>query len=343
MIKILLVDDSLFVREQLRQLILTQPDCIVVGEARHGRESIDLAARLHPDVIIMDVDMPVMDGIEATRFIMESTPTPILIHTSSYISRSRNVPFAAIQMGALDIIEKPDVYPLSEQEKREFLNRIRLAAQVKVFRRLKPRAEVEHPAAPPPNGTHAVPAILAIAASTGGPKALYDIISALPPFVPFPILVVQHIGASFVAGFVEWLQTTTQIQIKVAQHGEPLVSNVCYVSPGGRHLTVRLPHTIALDDGPPLHSCKPSADILFSSVGAAFGAGAVGILLTGIGEDGAQGLLELKQAGSTTIAQDEESSVVFGMPKKAIELHAATSIGNIQQIVTHIKRLFQLS
>jgi two-component system chemotaxis response regulator CheB len=192
-------------------------------------------------------------------------------------------------------------------------------------------------------GTHAPPAILALAASTGGPKALYDIFSALPPFVPFPIMLVQHIGAAFVAGFVEWLQTTTQIQIKVAQHDEPLVPNVCYVAPGGRHLAVRLPHTVLLDDGPPIHSCRPSADILFTSIAKVFGSHAVGVLLTGIGEDGAQGLLDLKQAGAATLVQDEESSVIFGMPKKAIELNAAAAVGNIPQIVAHIKRLFQMA
>ena len=342
MIKILIADDSIFVREQLRQLFLGQSDCVVVGEAGQGKECVELTARLHPNIIIMDVDMPVMDGIEATRVIMENTPTPIVIHTSSYISRSRNVPFEAIKMGAIDIIEKPNMYPLSAMEEKEFINRLRMIAGIKVFRRRKSKAEIQTPVAREPIQSHSLPSILAIAASTGGPKAIFDIFGLLPPFLPFPVVLVQHIGASFVAGFIEWLQNTTHVQMKIAEHGEPLLPNVCYVSPGGKHLSTNVTHQVVLDDSPPVHSCKPSADILFTSVSKAYKSNAVGVLLTGIGEDGARGLCDMRQAGAVTIAQDEESSVVFGMPKKAIELHAASMIGNIPQISEHIRNLFHL-
>lgn len=345
MFKILIADDSMFVREQLRQLLLCHGDFLVVGEAHHGKEAVEMTRRLHPDVIIMDVDMPVMDGIDATRQIMEEVPTPILIHTSSYISRSRNVPFEAIKMGAIDIIEKPKMYPLDPSHEKEFINRIKLISGIKVFRRLKVKSERrlgDHDADLTRQSHSRLPQILAVAASTGGPKALFDLFSLLPPILSFPIVLVQHIGNSFVSGFMEWLQNTSQVQMKIAEHGETLIPNVCYISPGGLHLAVRSSHQIELSDIPPVHSCKPSADVLFNSVSAVYGDNAVGVLLTGIGEDGALGLYEMNQAGATTIAQDEESSVVFGMPKRAIEMNAATYIANITQVATHIKRLFHL-
>ena len=342
MIKVLIVDDSAFVREQLRRLLLGVSDFLIVGEAINGKLAVEMTQRLRPDVIIMDVDMPVEDGIEATRRIMEDTPTPILIHTSSFISRARNVPFEAIKNGALDIIEKPSVYPFDSAGEKELTNRIRLLAGIKVFRRMKTKSEETKADTQIQHTAHA-PHVLAIAASTGGPRALYDFFGMLPPFIPFPILLVQHIGANFVLGFIEWLQNTTKIQMKIAQDAEQLLPNVCYVSPGGIHLSLRANGAIHLDDSPAVHSCKPSADILFKGVSTAFGRNAVGIVLTGIGDDGALGLLQMKSSGAITIAQDEESSVVFGMPKKASDIGAVSIVGNIPQIADHVKKLFRLS
>lgn len=342
MIKILLADDSPFVREQLRQIFRNHNDIVVVGEARNGKECVLLNAQLSPNLIIMDVDMPIMDGIEATRIIMEEIPVPIVIHTSSYISKSRNVPFEAIKMGAIDIIEKTKMDLMTPQKEKEFVNRIRLIAGIKVFRRFKVKHEIH------PSQTESLsqdmlpPSVLTIAASTGGPKVIFDIFTQLPPFLPFPTLVVQHIGATFVQGFIEWLQTTTQVQMKIAEHGETLLPNVCYVSPGDVHLAVQVPNQIALLDTPPVHSCKPSADVLFSSISKVYGNTAIGVLLTGIGEDGAFGLYDLRQAGGITIAQDKDSSIVYGMPKKAIEMNAASFVGNVQQITDRIKKLFHL-
>lgn len=342
MIHLLIADDSPFVREQLRAMLSQHSELTVVGEARHGRECVDLTAQLHPDVIVMDVEMPVMDGIEATRVIMEETPTPILIHTSSFISRSRNVPFEAIRMGAVDIIQKPKLYPLDARSEKEFVSRLKMISGIKVFRRLKAKPAPSQPIAPLVNPSATLPSILGIAASTGGPKVIFDIISSLPRFIPFPIVIVQHIGASFVDGFVEWLQTTTRIQMKVAEHGEPIIANVCYVAPGNSHLRVGENHQIILDDSPPVHSCKPSADVLFSSLCDIYRNRAVGVLLTGIGEDGALGLAELRKRGATTMAQDEESCAVFGMPKRAIELNAAAFVGNASQITEQIMKSFHL-
>jgi len=342
MITILIVDDSLFVREQVKTILSSEKDLVVVGEARNGREAVSLARKLEPDVIIMDVEMDGMDGIEATRYIMEECPVPIVIHTSSTIARERNVPFEAMKMGALDIIRKPDIYPLTDDLKKEFLNKIKIVAGIKVIRRRK-LVESSGETIAQEVGARPVPKILAIAASTGGPKAIYEILSQLPPVVPFPIMIVQHIGASFVEGFVEWLQTATSIQMRIARNGERVVPNSCYLSPGTHHLSIDQNETIVLRHGPPVNSCKPSADVLFDSVAKVYGKYAVGLLLTGIGQDGAKGLLHIKLAGGMTLVQDESSSIVFGMPKAAIEKNAAVRICSLDRIPYELIELFRLN
>lgn len=413
MTRVLIVDDNTFVREQLRAIIEQEPGFAIVGEARNGREAVDAVLSVAPDVVVMDVDMPVMDGIEATRHIMEQRPTPILIHTSSAISRRRNLPFEAIRIGALDIIQKPALYPLGNRERREFLARIAMLAGIHVYRRPVRHGAGETDSATPsadgsvpvgavgqrdefaskdapwpkdaagsrdavvqkdgaaalrdaehlshvstsqrgflhearPITAHAphaaecsvAPRLLAMGASTGGPRALADLFRALPPMLPFPILLVQHIGSAFVQNFVDWLQSLTSVQIRIAVDGEPLMPNTLYVSPGSHHLAVQAPFHIRLDDGEPVHSCKPSVDVLFHSVEHVLGAQAVGVLLTGIGQDGAEGLRGMRAAGAVTIAQNEESAVVFGMPRRAIELNGASYTGDVDDIADAITRLF---
>jgi two-component system chemotaxis response regulator CheB len=186
----------------------------------------------------------------------------------------------------------------------------------------------------------AAPRLLAMGASTGGPRALADLFRALPPMLPFPILLVQHIGSAFVQNFVDWLQSLTSVQIRIAVDGEALVPNTLYVSPGSHHLAVQAPFHVRLDDGEPVHSCRPSVDVLFHSVEHVLGAQAVGVLLTGIGQDGAEGLRGMRAAGAVTIAQNEESAVVYGMPRRAIELNGASYTGDIDDIADAITRLF---
>jgi two-component system, chemotaxis family, protein-glutamate methylesterase/glutaminase len=345
MTRILIVDDSRFVRDQLRRILTSDPDFHIVGEAGNGKEAVDLAYTLHPDIIIMDVDMPVMDGIAATREIMATKPVPIVIHTSSAVSMRRNLPFEAIRAGALDVQYKPHLYPPEPQEQKEFLTRLHTLSRIHVFRRApreSPPASlpVIYPA--PVREPGAMPKLLAVAASTGGPKALSDMFRALPPVLPFPMLVVQHIGPAFVQGLAEWLQTFTSVRIKLASNGEPLAQNTCYLSPGSIHLAVRSPLNIHLDDSPPVNSCKPSGDVLFRSVCKICGTQSVGVVLTGIGQDGAAGLQLLHDAGAVTFAQNEESSVVFGMPRKAIELKAVSYSGDIDEISLAIQRVFRM-
>jgi len=192
-------------------------------------------------------------------------------------------------------------------------------------------------------GNGVVPRVLAIAASTGGPKALYDLFKALPPFVPFPILLVQHISPSFVENFTSWLQHATQITIKTGSEGEQILPNTCYVSPGPVHLTVIYPGVIHLEDSAAVNSCKPSADVLFQSVKRVYGSSSAAMVLTGIGEDGAEGLLTLKKAGAITMAQDKDSSVAYGMPGRAKELNAPLFVGNIEELAMNIQKQFGLT
>jgi two-component system, chemotaxis family, protein-glutamate methylesterase/glutaminase len=348
MIRILIIDDSSFIRNQVRQLFLDQPDFHVVGEGKDGGEAVVLTRQLHPDVIIMDVEMPKMDGIQAIEQIMNEIPTPIVLHTSSTISRKRNLPFEGIGKGALDILEKPRMYPYENGQKKDFLNKLRVFAGIKVFKRSKPKVEAlpvyDQPADPLIKEYihESSSRILAIAASTGGPKALFDLFSSLPPVLPFPVVLVQHISATFVENFAAWLQHATQVNIKIAAEGEVLSANTCYLAPGPVHLTINHPGIIHLDDGPAVNSCKPSADVLFKSLKHVYGSSAAAVVLTGIGEDGANGLLALKKAGAVTMAQDKDSSVAYGMPGRARELHAQQFVGNIEELAFYIQKQFGL-
>ncbi|MAT38576.1 MAG: chemotaxis response regulator protein-glutamate methylesterase [Ectothiorhodospiraceae bacterium] len=349
MIKVLIIDDSSFIRTQVRSLFEGEHDFMVIGEGKDGSEAVTLTKQFKPDIIILDVEMPNMDGLQAIEQIMDELPTPIVLHTSSTISRKRNLPFEGIQKGALDILEKPSIYPYENGMKKDVLNKLRVFAGIKVFKRPKPKplavAEpVEEIAtnAYSDNGAN-IPKVLAIAASTGGPKALYDLFQLLPPFLPFPILLVQHISGTFLENFISWLQNITQVNIKAARDGEQIAANNCYLSPGAYHLTVKSPGIIQLQDSPSVNSCKPSADVLFESIVKVYGRNALGIVLTGIGEDGARGLLKMKEFGNHTVAQDKDSSVAFGMPGKAIELNAAGYVGSIRDIAAHIQKQFHLS
>ena len=345
MIRVLIVDDSSFIREQVHRMLASDARFHVVGEAGDGVEACRLCGSLRPDLIILDVDMPHMDGIRATQRIMEIHPVPIVLFTNSTVSLQRNLPFEGIRSGALDIVLKPSLYPLQGPERRAFLDRMELLAGIHVFRR-SPRNGDSVPLSPPdlrrPATGRDIPKLLAVAASTGGPKALSDLFRLLPPVLPFPMLLVQHIGDEFLEGFVSWLQTFTGVTIRIAHDGETLQPNTCYLSPGDHHLSLRSQSSILLDHTAPVNSSRPSADVLFHAVRRMFGPLAVGVLLTGIGKDGAEGLLSMHEAGALTCAQDEKSSVVFGMPRKAIEMNAVSYVGNIEQIATAIMRIFGL-
>lgn len=330
MIKVLVVDDSATAREVLVHLVNSSPDMRVVGTANDGVEALEAAERLRPDIITMDIIMPRMGGPEAIERIMQATPTPIVVVTGNTITEEVRATFESLESGALAIIPRPVGLDPRGPEAEHLLRTVRLMSEIKVVRRLRrrtARVPTLRGAGLDTQGAHLF-RIVAIGASTGGPSALKSVLGELRKDFPVPILVVQHIAAGFVEGFVNWLRDSTPLPVELARHGEPLDPGCIYVAPDGVHLGVdrneRMQLTPSTEKNP--GSICPSAGHLFETVVKAYGPQAVGILLTGMGRDGADGLLAMKRAGAITIAQDKESSVVHGMPGEAIALGAADFI-----------------
>ncbi|MBI2840452.1 MAG: chemotaxis-specific protein-glutamate methyltransferase CheB [Acidobacteria bacterium] len=320
MIRVLVAEDSSTTRELLVALLRADPDVQVVGEAKNGAEAVEMARRLKPDVITMDIQMPVMDGFEATRRIMIEAPTPIVIVSSSFRARDVEVSMHALRAGALSVLAKPDGIgsPEFEASGRQFLQSVKAMSQVKVVRRWADRMKGELPSAPRLAGGPARGRIVAVAASTGGPAALHQILTTMPGDFCAPVLVVQHISAGFVDGLARWLNDVAQLKVKVAESGEPLSPSTVYLAPDDRHLGVSSGGSIQLSSAPPIGGFRPSGTFLFESVARGYGGAAIGLVLTGMGQDGVQGLQAIRDVGGTVIAQDENSSVVFGMPGAAI-------------------------
>jgi two-component system chemotaxis response regulator CheB len=308
-----------------------EPGFLVVGEAQNGEEAVRMAARLKPDVITMDIRMPRMDGIEAVRQIMSTTPTPIVVVASSIYDSDLNIAFNAIAAGALTVVEKPKGLSPEDYEavRSQLVQTLRLMAEVPVVtiwidQRLPFKVRLPDPE------VH----LIAVAASTGGPRILKQILGALPEDFPIPIVVVQHITAGFVEGFVHWLDTATSLQVSVAKQGEPVQAGRVLVAPDDRHMLVAVGGVVEIVDGPPVRSVRPSATLLFESVAEAYGESVVAVVLTGMGEDGADGLEMLHEAGGTIFAQNEASCAVFGMPKEAIDRGVVDQILTPDQIVS---------
>jgi two-component system chemotaxis response regulator CheB len=328
MIRVLLAEDSAVTRAYLSYLLEDDPGIEVVGAATDGNEAVEMAARLRPDVILMDVHMPNLDGYEATRQIMENTPTPIVMATASSSQSETRGGFTALEAGALILLSKPPALweDGHEESAAELLRTLKLMAEVRVVRRWAGRRENggAHPSNRFPRPRD--PKVVALGASTGGPQAISTILAALPGPLGVPVVLVQHISDGFIDGFVEWLGTRTPMRVVVASPGEALQPGTVHVAGGGRHMTVTRDGRINLDHGPPMNGFRPSISRLFDSVATYAGREAVGVLLTGMGRDGADGLRRMRDAGGLTIAQDEASCVIFGMPGEAVRLKAACEV-----------------
>jgi two-component system, chemotaxis family, protein-glutamate methylesterase/glutaminase len=333
-LRVLVVDDSSVQRAMLVALLDGDPDLDVVGWAASGAESVRAVARLHPDVITMDFRMPGMDGVGAARLIMQQSPTPIVMVTASVSVEDRRLAVEAFQAGILAIVTKPTLEPGQSDAGRlraaeDLIRTIKSMAQLKVFRRLA--SEGRHvtprpaPTRPAPGLKMSRAELVAIGASTGGPQVLSQILARLPADFPASILIVQHIADGFVASMVDWLRPLCRLPIELATAGRSLVVPGIHLAPTGRHLVVH-GRSLVLTDEPPISGHRPSATALLRSVAQEYRSRAVGVLLTGMGDDGAAGLHAMKLVGAVTIAQDKASSVVFGMPAVAIELGAADHI-----------------
>jgi two-component system chemotaxis response regulator CheB len=324
MIRTLLAEDSPTARVLLTEVLQADAEIQVVGVAKDGAEAVAMTKQLAPNVVVMDLHMPEMNGLDATKQIMVEAPTPIIIVTATGDAREVAVSLHALRAGALTVLPKP-IGPANadfDEVARQFRNTVKAMSQVKVVRRWATSSPVHRPSAPPlppPREGPAGPArIIAVAASTGGPAALYRIFSELPGNLAVPILVVQHISHGFVEGFGAWLNTGTPLRIKIAQHGDPLEPRTIYLARDDHHLGLVDRSTLAVSAAAPVGGFRPSASFLFESVGRLYGRGAVAVVLTGMGQDGLEGLHVVRENGGRIIAQDEESSIVFGMPGAAV-------------------------
>lgn len=345
MLRILIIEDSSVVALLLKAIFQQQPDMQVVGHAKDGREGVQMAHDLKPDVITMDIRMPVMDGFEATRMIMNDNPIPIVVVSSSVDNEELRITFRAIEEGALAVMEKPRGYthPDFESIRRDLVDTVRAMASVRMFRRQKferPK-DVDIFETAIHQRTRAYE-LLAIGCSTGGPQVLHQVFSLLPVGFPVPVVVTQHISKGFVGGLVAWLAGNTLLRVKLAEHGESLMPGCVYFAPDDRHLLVaRGPNGLAvqLSDAEPCNGFRPSVSPMFKSIAETCRGRAVGALLTGMGADGADGLLEMRRAGSHTVVQDEKSAVVYGMPGAAIAIDAVDQIVSLDKLSAYFSSI----
>lgn len=335
MIRCLIADDSPTFRRVLRELLSREPGIEVVGEAADGASAVEQAIALRPDVVTMDVEMPGQDGFAAIDQIMRRAPVPILVIGAGADDEGLGISYRAVQLGAVEVLPKPSARDPAryEAQSRAIRQAVRAVAGVKVVTR-------------PSDGARRYPstlggekvACIGIAASTGGPAALRSILSALPRDFSAPILVVQHILDGFCEGFARWLGGELALEVKLAEDGERPRPGTVYLAPSDRHLLVSLGR-LRLDDGEPLRGSRPSASLLFASLAREYGRSAAGLVLTGMGDDGASGLEALRKAGGFTAAQGPESATVYGMPRAALETGAATfslELGEIPALLTRL-------
>lgn len=327
-LRVLVVEDSLTVRKHLCAVLAADPGIDVVGEAEDGRQAIELCQALRPDVITLDMMLPVMSGLAATEYIMAYCPTPILVVSASVNRGELFKTYEALAAGAVEVMDKSRAGDQDGAWERGFLANVKLVARVRVVTHVRGRQGGRHaplPRAALPAARGARYRLLALGASTGGPGALVEILQALPPDFALPIVVVLHIAEPFGTAFADWLDGQTRHRVRVAAHGDPIGAAGVTMAPPGSHLKVD-GRRLLLDRGPERFSCRPSIDVLFESVAESYGAGAIAAVLTGMGQDGARGLLAVRAAGGATLAQDEASSIVYGMPREAALLGAAQHI-----------------
>lgn len=329
MIRVLLVDDSPSVRAVLRRFFAKTRDIKVVGEAADGEQAVQAVLDLQPQVVVMDLQMPVMDGYAATERIMAVRPTPIVVLSSRANRNQIQTAFEAMKRGALEVLPKPEDTPSWQHLADSLPETVRTVAEAQAAPRPRLRPLTPRQQTPPPQ-TAALPGIsselrwVAIGASTGGPAAIRELLDEIPADIPVGILIVQHIASGFELGFADWLNKELPLDVRLAQDGERLRRGTVRLAPGGAHLRLEEGGVLRLDpDTPARRGHRPSVDEMFLSCAAHCPREVAGVLMTGMGSDGVEGLLALRQAGGVTLVQDEASSVVFGMPRVALEKGAA--------------------
>lgn len=331
MIKVLVVDDSAVVRRVFRRELSRDPDIEVVGTARDPFDARDQILATKPDVLTLDIEMPRMDGLTFLRKLMHYQPIPVVI-VSSLTSKGSEVALQAVDAGAVDVLSKPSASYSIGDVAVALCDKIRAAARANLKRHRAPRRKIPMAGLPPRART--AEHVLAMGASTGGTVALEQILSALPADSP-GIVITQHMPEQFTLSFAARLNRQCKMQVKEAENGDKLRAGVALVAPGNHHMLLHRGtggYVVAVKQGPLVNRHRPSVDVLFHSVARTAGEAATGVLLTGMGRDGAKGLLAMKQAGAHTIAQDEETCVVYGMPRAAMEMDAAGAIVALHEI-----------
>jgi two-component system, chemotaxis family, protein-glutamate methylesterase/glutaminase len=331
--RVLVVEDSVTVRKRLVDTLSADPDIELVGEAEDGKQAVELCRLRRPDAITMDMMMPVMTGLAATEYIMAHQPTPILIVSASVNRGELFKIYDALAAGAVDVLEKPLGDEFDGAWERRLLSAVKLVAKIKVITHPRARLASKRPSACVPASAARPFDIVAIGASTGGPGAVVEVLRKLPPQFQAPILLVVHMNNPFGLAFTDWLDAQIERRVVNAENGTPVASakGCVIMAPSDRHLVVQKRHMFLTRDQE-RHSCRPSVDVLFESIACDYGASAAACLLTGMGKDGALGLLKIRETGGMTIAQDEATSVIYGMPREAAVLGAAIHILPIGEI-----------
>jgi two-component system chemotaxis response regulator CheB len=336
--RVLVVDDSPLMCKILTNIVNCDPQMIVAAVANDGKEAVDLVPRLKPDIITMDMDMPVMDGLEATKQIMASNPTPILIVASTVFKAGMEKVFKAISYGALDVIDKKELELVGQKKSGEALiAKIKFLTGVRVVERHLGKLRKERSVVDLKASTKEVSdRIVAVVASTGGPQALLEVLKRLPEDFPCGIVIVQHITSGFLSGLVDWLAKECKIKVKIGEDSEEIRPGVAYMAPDNFQMRVEESGKLSLSNEPAQGGHRPSGDVLLESVARIYGKGSVAAILTGMGRDGAMGMKAIKQFYGKTIAQNEKSCVVFGMPKAAVEMNVIDKVLPLERIAEEI-------
>ncbi len=340
MIRVLVAEGSVTASALLVHILRSDPEIGVIGTAKDGLQAVEMAERLRPDIITMGLRMPRLDGLEATRTIMARCPTPIVVVSGNTQVGEAKFTMDVLHAGALAVLPKivSPAVPTYEEEARNLLSSVKEMSQLKVVRRLpkKTLREVEPASVPRRDAELAAAEIVAIATSAGGPAVLHDLFSNLSGDFPVPIVVVQHMSPGFMQGCAEWLDTSSRLHVKLAEEGETLASRTVYLAPDDKHLGVSNSLRVQLSDAPRIGRFRPSGTFLFRSIAEVFGDSTLAVIMTGMGDDGLEGLRAVRAAGGTIIAQDEKSSIVFGMPNAAIEAGLADNVVPLQFLGSYL-------
>jgi two-component system chemotaxis response regulator CheB len=338
-IRVLIVDDSAIVRKMLSEALASQPDLEVVGTAPDPFVARDKILSLRPDVVTLDIEMPRMDGLTFLKKLMRFHPLPVIV-ISSLAQSSSQAALEALQCGAVEVLAKPGgPYSVGEL-KQDLPHKVRAAANARVGK-AKPQLSAPTPVAPLVLAGANSSTVIAIGASTGGTEAIREVLTGLPANMP-GIVIVQHIPPVFSAAFANRLNDLCRLRVKEAADGDRLTAGLVLIAPGNFHMTLRKTggeYRVSVQDGPRVCYQRPSVDVLFESVAQVAKGDAIGAILTGMGSDGAQGLLKMKRAGARTIAQDEASCVVFGMPREAIRMGAADRVMPLHRVASELTAL----